>query len=225
MKKALVIFDLNKTLFYARKHTRAKTFDTDDFDKLKPNEVIDGTSLYFRQGRNQLLDLLFLQQREFFDVGVWSSLDKDKTSAFAKIYFERYYKNLVFVSATRREEYEGVKSTHSLDPLPVKRDINQLFEKFPTHDLNSTIVVSNFPNLLQNYQMNDLVLKQYDPQLLGAKFIVDYSLFALAKYLSGVKVLTTSKGINDVRQVLMTKSFDDTLARIENHQMGFMVYK
>jgi hypothetical protein len=46
-----------------------------------------------------------MKSDNFFEVAVWSSQDKDKTSAFAQSFFGRYYRNLLFVSATRREEY------------------------------------------------------------------------------------------------------------------------
>lgn len=77
-------------------------------DELPPSETIEGYNLYYRNGRPELLDFLFMENKDLFEVGVWSSLDSDYTGHFAKSFFGRYYRNLGFVVATRREEYEGV---------------------------------------------------------------------------------------------------------------------
>ena len=69
-----------------------------------------------------------------FDVGVWSSLDREKTSAFSQSFFDRYYrkynnwykiswilKRLLFIAATNREDYEGNKAYYDEHPIAVKR--------------------------------------------------------------------------------------------------------
>ena len=70
------------------KKTNVLTFDNLRLlDKKKPNDVFNKNNLYFRPGRNEFLDYLFLkvylkmikQNSDFFDVAVWSSLDKEKT--------------------------------------------------------------------------------------------------------------------------------------------------
>ena len=45
-------------------------------------------------------------------------------------------------------------SSYSSDPIQINRDFNQIFEKFPHHDLNTTILVSNLPNMLEKYVKN-----------------------------------------------------------------------
>lgn len=93
MKKNLLVFDLNQTLLYAGKKTNIKTFDYKDrIMQQKPHTTIDKHQIYFRPGRNDFLNYLFLRSESFFDVGIWSSLDKDKTSQLSKAFFERYYR-------------------------------------------------------------------------------------------------------------------------------------
>ncbi len=36
----------------------------------------------------------------------------------------------------------------------MKQDLQQLFEKFPNYDRNNTVVVSNFPNMLEQFVRN-----------------------------------------------------------------------
>lgn len=110
IKKILVTFDLNKTLLYACKKSQIANGLTDLrlLQNIVPSEQIEGYNVYFRNGRPELLDFLFMENSSLFEVGVWSSLDSDFTGHFAKSFFGRYYRNLAFVAATRREDYEGV---------------------------------------------------------------------------------------------------------------------
>lgn len=109
IKKVLVAFDLNKTLLYANKKSRVQQFnELRLLENIQPSDTVEGYNLYYRNGRPELLDFLFMENSELFQVGVWSSLDSEFTGHFAKSFFGRYYRNLSFVIASRREEYEGV---------------------------------------------------------------------------------------------------------------------
>lgn len=125
IKKVLIAFDLNKTLLYAHKNSRANHLgDFRSLDAIAPSDTVEGYNLYFRNGRAELLDFLFMESSDLFDVGVWSSLDADMTGHFAKSFFGRYYRNLEFVVATRREEYEGMLKQVSVEPLQVRRNFH-----------------------------------------------------------------------------------------------------
>ena len=106
-----MIFDLSKTLMLASRSSKFTTFDRDSILEKKPhNDVIGDQKIFFRPGRNELLDYLFQKAHcliilkkkfnrkkiykvpDFFEIGVWSSLDKDNTNLFAKSFFERYYR-------------------------------------------------------------------------------------------------------------------------------------
>ena len=65
------------------------------------------------------MDFFFQKYVEEFEVAVWSSLDKEKTSKISKSFFGRYYRNLLFVSATNRESYEGLQKEYSFNPIPI----------------------------------------------------------------------------------------------------------
>eukprot|EP01017_Pseudomicrothorax_dubius_P051081 TRINITY_DN9767_c0_g1_i6.p1 TRINITY_DN9767_c0_g1~~TRINITY_DN9767_c0_g1_i6.p1 ORF type:complete len:231 (+),score=43.23 TRINITY_DN9767_c0_g1_i6:133-825(+) len=222
IKKVLLIFDLNKTLFYAMRPSRAVTpLELEALRFAKPFVEEKNLKLYLRSGRNDLLDYLFLKNRDFFDVGIWSSQDKDTTASFCKIFFERYYRNLLFITATRREEYEGVKREFDINPLAIPRDLRLLYEKFPQFESHSTIVFSNFANSVETYRTNDVVLRQYDPNIIGTKFENDFSLHAVVKFLRGVRLFVEKRGMEDVRPILTSKSFNFLLDRITNTSLQY----
>jgi hypothetical protein len=58
----------------------------------QPDTVIDQNKIYFRPARNEFLDYLFMKNNSYFEIGVWSSLDREKTGILAKVFFERYYR-------------------------------------------------------------------------------------------------------------------------------------
>jgi len=60
-----------------------------------------------------------------FDIGIWSSLDRELSGAFCKSFFGRHYRNLLFVSATNREPYEGIQKQNP-EPLEIERDLNSI---------------------------------------------------------------------------------------------------
>jgi len=213
---------LNKTLFTTIRGGKWKTFDTfSGLDDKAPNYKTKDFNLYFRQGRNELLDFLFMKNRGFFEIAVWSSLDKDFTSTFTKLFFERYYRNLMFISATKREEYEGIKDHYSPEPIPIRRDLNQIFQKFPEFDMNNVVVVSTEKNMMDLYTANDLLVKPYDPSVQGFKIETDFTFYGLTKFLRGIRFMTEKKKIEDVRAILGSKSLDHMLDRIENTTMNY----
>jgi hypothetical protein len=68
MKKTLLIFDLNHTLLYVAKNSKIKSFDyTDKLSDLPSNTVMDRQKVYFRTGRNEFLDFLFMKNNKFFE--------------------------------------------------------------------------------------------------------------------------------------------------------------
>ena len=85
MKKVLLIFDLNHTLLYAAKNSKTLTFDYNSkIQDSKPNCFMEKDKIFFRPSRNEFLDYLFIKSDNFYNVGVWSSLDKEKTSVLSK---------------------------------------------------------------------------------------------------------------------------------------------
>ena len=72
--------------------------------KVKPHDTYEKHyNIYNRPNRLEFLDDIFMKNKDFFEVGIWSSLDKEKTQYLSKSFFGRHYRNLLFISATRRE--------------------------------------------------------------------------------------------------------------------------
>ncbi|KRX02718.1 HAD-like domain [Pseudocohnilembus persalinus] len=205
----------NKTQFYN---------DYDKLQNIKAHDTIQGHNVYFRPGRTEFLDFLFMQNQNLFEIGVWSSLDKEKTQLLTQSFFGRHYRNLLFVSATRREEYEGVQSSYNFNPLPIKRDLKLVFDRFQDFEHNNTIVFSNFPNQSEEYRINDVIMPQYDPTKLGSNFEIDFALPGVMKYLRGLKFFIFKKGMIDVRPMLATKSYQFLLDRVTNTGLNYNTY-
>ncbi|EGR28338.1 hypothetical protein IMG5_177980 [Ichthyophthirius multifiliis] len=222
-KLVLIAFDINKTILYAHKKTKLLNLNLEkNLENVKSNEHIEGYDIYYRNGRPELLDFLFVENAQLFDIGVWSSLDKDYTGHFAKSYFGRYYRNLQFVIACKRETYEGVLRQTSVEPLQIHRDFKQLQEKFQDQYTNNNIImISNYPNLTDSYTPNDIILSKYDPIQIGNIFGNDLEITTLIKYLRGLKVFVTVKNVEDVRPVIQAKSFKQTYNRILNNQRNY----
>lgn len=64
--------------------------------------------------------------------------------------------------------------------------------------------------------MNDLLVPQYDPNIIGAKFQNDILLHGLMKFMKGLKYMTVKKEFKDIRTILNAKSLEFMLDRIEN---------
>ena len=94
MKKLLCVFELDYTLMYIKgpKRVNYQTFTkkpkmgAPDFKKGK-------YELYFRSGREDLLEIFFNQpgNDKFFDIAVWSSLSNDMTKLATQAYFGSYF--------------------------------------------------------------------------------------------------------------------------------------
>ncbi len=64
--------------------------------------------------------------------------------------------------------------------------------------------------------MNDLLVPQYDPNIIGAKFQNDILPHGLMKFMKGLKYMTVKKEFKDIRTILNAKSLEFMLDRIEN---------
>lgn len=80
LKKALVIFELEGCLFYSKLRKEQTTIFGHNAIERKPDQVVSKYELYYRKGRKELIENLFRTNSKFYQVGVWSSLDKESTS-------------------------------------------------------------------------------------------------------------------------------------------------
>lgn len=134
--KLLIILDLSETLLLLWKKNRAVTTGgTDELLRtMKYDETVAPYQVKYRGGKIQFLDSLFHTHQDKFETAVWSTLGKEDTQALCTSYFGRYYRNLLFVLSTKREEYEGKAGRDNYHPLPIKRDLSQIFTQFPAYE-------------------------------------------------------------------------------------------
>lgn len=118
-------------------------------------------------------------------MGVWSSLPHSDTLELSTNFFGRYYRRLLFAISTRREEYEGKAAKENFQSLAIKKDLSQIFERFPQFSEANTIVLTAQPNLIEKYQPNDLIVPRYNPYAMPLSFEQDPGLAAVRKYISG----------------------------------------
>ena len=72
--------------------------------------------------------------------------------------------------------------------------------------------------------MNDLLVPQYDPNVIGSKFQSDITLFGLRKFMQGIKYMTVKKEFNDIRTILNAKSLEFMIERLENTNASYDKY-
>lgn len=130
---------------------------------------------------------MFTINHDIFDVAIWSSLNQQDTQLITSNFFGRYYRNLLFIAPTKREDYEGKAGRENFAPIPIQRDLGQVFGKFPQYEESNTMVVSTQRNLVGKYGLNDVIVPRYSPEAMGEKFMADAGLAAIAKYMTGVK--------------------------------------
>lgn len=105
-KKLLIIFDLNETLLLLRRTKKAILTGTESlYENIKFDEELSPYKVRYRAGRPQFLESMFTINPEAFDIAIWSSLNSEDTQLITSNYFGRYYRNLLFVAPTRREDY------------------------------------------------------------------------------------------------------------------------
>lgn len=157
------------------------------YEDVKFDDKVSPYHVRYRGGRPYFLESMFTVNHKDFDVAVWSSLNPQDTQILTSNFFGRYYRNLLFVAPTKREEYEGKQGRENFAPIPIQRDLGQIFQKFPQYEQSNTIVFTTQKNLLAKYALNDAIIPRYNPQVLGAKFMTDPGLSAIVKYLTGMR--------------------------------------
>ncbi|CAD8188206.1 unnamed protein product [Paramecium octaurelia] len=214
-KKILVITDISRTLLLAERLGKQLYLDRRrELDNIKPNDKYENHSIIWRPGREFFLDSLMIKYRDRFDVAVWSSLDRDKTAAFAKSFFGKHFRNLLFVSTCNREQYEGTQKEYSTEPIRIDRDLSLINQKFPNYDLPNIVMVNVFPNLLEQHSFNDIIIPKFDPQYVDVQS--DGSLDLLVKYLNGLSMLINKQRVQDIRTAIRAKPIENMDKRMDN---------
>jgi hypothetical protein len=183
VKKVLLILELEGTLMMTRpRNAKLRTFgNTELVLPEAPDAQTPKLDLYYRRGRVELLSTLFTMQNPFYEVAVWSCLDRESTEVLSKKYFDRHYRKLLFVSATSTEDYLTPSQRKFQDEagrksMAIDRNLGPMFERFNDYNPSNTIMVSPFRNLNDNYAENDLFMQNFAIGQQGYKFVADFNL-------------------------------------------------
>ncbi|CAD8205418.1 unnamed protein product [Paramecium pentaurelia] len=150
-----------------------------------------------------------IKYRDRFDLAIWSSLDRVKTAAFAKSFFGKHFRNLLFV-----KQYEGTQKEYSTEPIRIDRDLSLITQKFSNYDLPNIVMVNVYPNLLEQHSFNYIIIPKFDPQYVNIQ--TDGSLDLLVKYLNGLSILINKQKNQDIRTAIRAKPIENMKKRIDN---------
>lgn len=75
------------------------------------------------------------------------------------------------------------------------------------------MLVSNYNNLLEDYQRNDIVIPQYDPLLGKTDFLDDKHMFYLHKYIRFLMSLDHAVGL-DIRSKMDSFPYDSFIQKM-----------
>lgn len=104
------------------------------------------------------------------------------------------------------------------------KELRNIFEKFPEFDLNNTVIISNYPNMVEKYQTNDLIVPKFDPRFSRSSFEGDMILHTLVKYLTGLRFFYIREKTEDLRPLMQAKTFDAMLKRVLFNQQQYKDY-
>ena len=128
---------------------------------------------------------------------------------------------LLFVTCNARTETKD--DDHRIKPIEVQRNYSNIWTKFPHYNETNTLMISNFYNLEEEFQRNDLVLPQYHPKLGHTDFLDDRHLGYLLDYLNFMESLEFSVG-TDVRTQMENFSYENYMRKMTK-QMKYDSYK
>ena len=80
--------------------------------------------------------------------------------------FGRYLSQLLFVTYCDREKFNiepEFQDENHVKPFPMSRNLGTIWSKYPQYDETNTLMVSNFYNIIPDFQRNDIVLPTFDP--------------------------------------------------------------
>ena len=228
IKKILVVFEQEGCQLFS-KMMNSRVLVHGQEKKLldrKPHSVVNNMEQYHREGLYKLINNLFVKNRNVFDVGVWSSQNRETTQLFTKNVFGRHNRNLLFVSATRIETLKSQveinrEAMSQISSFPIERNLGGVFEKFNQYSPANTVVISPFQNLMEAYAENDILLKYYSPQAQGYKFIADFDLVVLSNYIETLKDQIEKKKCEDLRPFLSSLRLSYATQRYTEHVHEF----
>ena len=148
------------------------------FSDLKPTKVDNGINYYLRPNIDFLYNILFYDKKNEYDVGIWANQSKENTTLQINNFFgtARYNLKLVLFSPKK------YPNANDLNPEPIERDLKIIFDKHPQYDESNTVVITNFPNKLEEYRDNEIVIPRYHPTLGSTHFTMDAHMYYIYEY-------------------------------------------
>ena len=89
---------------------------------------------------------MLLKSKKEVDIGVWSSQDRDNTSAQVKHLFGRFLTQLLFVSFDPARTHRTESEIMDVRPQAMSRNLSSVYQRYPHYDETNTVVVSNHYN-------------------------------------------------------------------------------
>ena len=90
---------------------------------------------------------------------------------------------LLFVTYTDRNKVKNAdfEDPHKICPLPMARNLANIWAKYPQYSEENTVLISNFFNEIEDFQRNDIVLPVFAPKVGRTDFLddmhLDYALY------------------------------------------------
>ena len=105
----------------------------------------------------------------------------------------------------------------------MERNYSNIWTKFPQYKEENTLMISNYRNMIDDFQTNDIVLPYYDPKAGHTDFLDDKHFQWLHNYVNFLEGFEL-KEVSDVRSAMSTMSYDNYLKRT-NKTMKYDSYK
>lgn len=88
---------------------------------------------------------LLLKHKDKANVAVWSCQNRENTKKQVEALFGKTFTQLLFVSyCSNRPQLTGNPDPNDVTPIPMKRDLNIVYDKYSFHNEENTVVISNF---------------------------------------------------------------------------------
>jgi hypothetical protein len=208
-RKILVIFELEKVICRTQRVLANFRKSNQYMQQISSpqSELERKYKIQYRPGYEDLLKFLFLQGRDTFEVGVWSSLGREECTDLCNLTLRKHMPSLLFITATKGSDPTRASLTEDINVVPIAKDLRVLSEQFPEFTTQNTFCVSPFENLHLDHSINDIFVPQYAKTKLGVDMADDYYMYSLQKFLSGMREVWKTNKTKDVRRYIVSVNY------------------
>ena len=202
----LFIFDLNGVLGHVQPKTTNSSSIRPSVSR-EPDFIKDNYKVWHRPNLPLITRNLLIKQRDNVNVGIWSSQSRDHTEKQIEAMFGKTFAQLLFVFYTgNREQLMNNYDENNVDPLPIKRDLEMVYDKYSFHNEENTVVISNHANIIEDYRTNEIIVPLFDPYLGTTNFLDDQHINYMSKYFTALFAMDNHSG-EDVRAKINSMSY------------------